>query len=79
MTERSPLIVPHADRDVAEFITVFPESSMRKIVGAFAALVLVASPALASGNLASVPEPSSATLIAGGMAALVMMAWKRKK
>lgn len=52
---------------------------MRKIFGALAGIAVAASPAWAEVPVAVVPEPATVALMAGGMAMLGAIAWKRNR
>ena len=60
-----------------------PEIVMKKFFGAFALVAITATPALAGGTplppTTPVPEPASIALLAGGLAALGAVAWRRNK
>ncbi len=51
---------------------------MRKVFGALVGIAIAATPALAVGNTV-VPEPATVALMAGGMAMLGVLAWKRNR
>lgn len=50
---------------------------MRKVFGALVGIAIAATPAWAEGTI--VPEPATVALMAGGMAMLGVLAWKRNR
>lgn len=54
---------------------------MRKVFGALVGIAIAATPALAEGEIpvSVIPEPATVALMAGGMAMLGVLAWKRNR
>lgn len=53
---------------------------MRKVFGALVGIAIAATPAWATGVIPTVvPEPATVALMAGGMAMLGVLAWKRNR
>lgn len=52
---------------------------MRKVFGALVGIAIAATPEWASGLVTVVPEPATVALMAGGMAMLGVLAWKRNR